>query len=77
MDKSEEDRPKRIFLSHRSIDREIGHDVADSLREIGFDPWLDEDAMPAGADLERSIKDGIVCSCAAVFFVTPQFMNMD
>lgn len=77
MDKIENDRPKRIFLSHRSMDKEIVRDVAATLREIGFDPWLDEDAMPAGANLERAIKDGMVSSCAAVFFVTPNFRDED
>lgn len=33
--------------------------------------------MPAGADLERSIKDGMECSRAAAFFVTPHFTDKD
>ncbi|MGO4326777.1 toll/interleukin-1 receptor domain-containing protein [Cupriavidus sp. 2TAF22] len=73
----EQDRPKRIFLSHKSIDKGIVRDVAKTLREIGLDPWLDEDMMPAGANLERAIKEGMVSSCAAVFFVTPHFQDKD
>ncbi len=67
--------PKKIFLSHKSIDKAIVRDVAATLKEIGFDPWLDEDAMVAGAELERSLKAGMVDSCAAVFFLTSSFTD--
>ena len=43
------------------------------LRALGFDPWLDDDAMPAGSQPDRAIQQGFKDSCAAVFFVTPQF----
>ncbi|WP_159086571.1 toll/interleukin-1 receptor domain-containing protein [Burkholderia sp. LA-2-3-30-S1-D2] len=73
----EQARPKKIFLSHKSIDKAIVRDVCLTLKEIGFDPWLDEDRMTAGANLEREIKHGMVESCAAVFFITPSFSDKD
>ena len=47
----------------------------DTLQLLGFDPWLDEDAMVAGTKLERGIPTGFERSCAAVFFVTPNFSD--
>ncbi len=46
-----------------------------TLEILGFDPWLDEDAMQAGAELERSLMRGFSDSCAAIFFVTPNYKD--
>lgn len=67
--------PMRIFLSHKGADKPMVREFKRTLEELGFDPWLDEDAMAAGAELERSILQGFKDSCAAVFFVTPSFQD--
>lgn len=67
----------RIFLSHKSVDKELVREVKKTLELLGFDPWLDEDSMSAGASLERSIQKGFQDSCAAIFFVTPNFKDED
>lgn len=67
--------PMRIFLSHKGADKPMVREYKRTLEELGFDPWLDEDAMAAGAELERSILQGFKNSCAAVFFVTPSFKD--
>nr|MBK7064143.1 TIR domain-containing protein [Deltaproteobacteria bacterium] len=69
------ERPHRVFLSHKSADKELVRRVHAALRELGFDPWLDDDAMPAGALTERALVDGIEQSCAAAFFVTSRFAD--
>lgn len=71
----EMDRPKEIFLSHKSSDKVLVREIAQSLKAIGYSPWLDEDKMKAGANLERAIRDGFSASCAAVFFITPDFID--
>lgn len=71
----EMEKPKEIFLSHKSVDKLLIREIADTLTSIGFAPWLDEDKMNAGANLERSIRDGFTNSCAAVFFITPNFSD--
>ena len=38
----------KIFLSHKSTDKDAVTDFQKTLRHLGYDPWLDEDAMPAG-----------------------------
>lgn len=64
---------RSIFLSHRSIDKVKISAIKTLLRIVGFDPWIDEERMPAGTSLDRAILDGIKNSCAAVFFITPNF----
>lgn len=67
----------KIFLSHKGIDKDRVRDFKNTLELIGFEPWLDEDAMNAGVELERGIKQGFTDSCAAIFFVTPNFVDED
>ena len=67
--------PTKIFLSHKGADKDLIRNYKRTLSEFKFDPWLDEDAMSAGTELERGIRQGFRDSCAAVFFVTPNFKD--
>lgn len=67
--------PKKIFLSHKSVDKPVVREYFDLLKAIGFDPWIDEDAMTAGVSLERALLDGMKNSCASVFFVTSNYQD--
>ena len=67
--------PMRIFLSHKGADKPLIREYKKTLEILGFDPWLDEDAMQAGAELERSLMQGFSDSCAAIFFVTPNYID--
>lgn len=69
------ERQQRIFLSHKGADKPLVRRFFGSLKTIGVDPWLDEDAMPAGTELERGILQGFKDSCGAVFFITPNFVD--
>ncbi|WP_456265620.1 MULTISPECIES: toll/interleukin-1 receptor domain-containing protein [unclassified Bacillus (in: firmicutes)] len=69
--------PKKIFLSHKGADKPLVREYFQLLKELGFDPWLDEDAMVAGTKLNRGIYEGFKESCAAVFFVTSAFKDED
>lgn len=66
---------KKVFLSHKGVDKETVRDFKKTLELIGYDPWLDEDAMPAGAALDRAILKGMQDSCGVVFFITPSFRD--
>lgn len=74
-DRLPSDTEAKIFLSHKSTDKPIVQRFYASLRELGYQPWLDEPEMPAGSNLERSIRQGFRESCAAVFFVTENFVD--
>lgn len=70
-----ENKPKRIFLSHKSADKPMVRSYKDMLRVIGFDPWMDEDDLKAGDKLHRGIEKGFKDSCAAIFFVTKNYID--
>jgi len=67
--------PMKIFLSHKGIDKPKVREYKEVLSLLGFDIWLDEDAMSAGAELERELLQGFKDSCAAIFFVTPNYLD--
>ena len=69
--------PRKVFLSHKGIDKPLVREYHQTLQLLGFEPWLDEDAMVAGTELERGLLQGFKESCAAVFFVTPRFTDKD
>jgi hypothetical protein len=66
---------KKVFLSHKGIDKDKVADFKSTLQLLGYDPWLDEDAMPAGTPLERGLLQGMKDSCGVVFFITPSFKD--
>lgn len=68
-------RPMKIFLSHKGADKPRIRGYHESLKLLGFESWLDEDAMTAGTNLQRGILQGMAESCAAVFFVTPSYVD--
>jgi Zn ribbon nucleic-acid-binding protein len=67
---------KKVFLSHKGLDKDnLVNEFKDTLRILGYDPWIDEDAMPAGTPLERGLLQGMEDSCGVVFFLTPSFKD--
>lgn len=67
--------PMKLFLSHKGADKATIREYKKLLEELGLSPWLDEDAMSAGTELERGILKGFEESCAAIFFVTPNYKD--
>lgn len=65
----------KIFLSHKGADKPLIRQYKETLDILGFDVWLDEDAMPAGTALHRGILQGFKDSCAAIFFITPNYKD--
>ena len=66
---------KKVFLSHKAVDKEMVVDFKTTLEILGYAPWIDEDAMPAGTPLERGLLQGMQDSCGVVFFITPSFKD--
>ncbi|MED2794124.1 toll/interleukin-1 receptor domain-containing protein [Bacillus wiedmannii] len=67
--------PMKVFLSHKGADKDIVREYHKLFLELGFEPWLDEDAMAAGVGLERALLQGFKESCAVVFFITPNYVD--
>jgi hypothetical protein len=65
----------KVFLSHKGADKPRVRQFFSVLKELGYDPWLDEDAMVAGTEIHRGILQGFKDSGAAVFFITPNFRD--
>ncbi len=65
----------KIFLSHKGVDKPEVREYKVILEVLGFEPWLDEDDMPPGTKLGRGLLKGFQESCAAVFFITPNFTD--
>lgn len=65
----------KVFLSHKGADKPMIRQYKDTLEILGFDVWLDEDAMPAGTALHKGILQGFKDSCAAIFFITPNYVD--
>lgn len=65
----------RIFLSHKGINKDIVRQYWDTLFAVGLRPWMDESDISAGHVLVRALSEGMANSCAAVFFVTPEYVD--
>ena len=65
--------PMKIFLSHKGVDKEMVRRFEKLLRALGFDPWLDDDAMPAGSSRTALSSRALRIRARRYFFVTPQF----
>ena len=65
----------KIFLSHKSSNKELVRDYSKTLALMGYNPWLDEEEMPAGTVPHRGILDGFKKSCAVIFFITDDFKD--
>ena len=66
---------KKVFLSHKGDDKELVNDFKETLKVLGYDPWLDKDAMTLGTLLEQGLSQGMKDSCGVVFFITPSFKD--
>lgn len=67
--------PMKIFLSHKGTNKKIVRKYNDVLKTLGFSPWLDEEDMTAGSNLNRAILQGVDNSCATVFFITDDYQD--
>ena len=51
-------RPKKVFCSHRSVDKPAVDEFARKLRAQGIDAWLDTWEIRAGDDIVEKINAG-------------------
>jgi hypothetical protein len=63
--------PYRVFVSHGSDDRWIAGQIAQCLRDLGADTFLDETSIPKGANFKRIIHKEIAQSDEVVALFTP------
>jgi hypothetical protein len=68
-------RPTKIFLGQNSKNKKLVRYFKSTLNSVKYWPWLDADALKAGAKLERGLLHGMNELCAAVSFITPHFVD--
>lgn len=59
---------KKVFCSHRSIDKPKVEDFARRLRENGIDAWLDKWEVQPGDDIVAKINQGLAEMDAGLIF---------
>jgi hypothetical protein len=65
-----------VFLSHCAEDRDhLVRPVYDALVAGGVVPWLDQEDYYYGRDSRTALRDGLLRSRHAVFFVTPAMLS--
>jgi hypothetical protein len=68
----------QVFLSYSRLPPEnaqFAEELAHILRGAGFEPWLDEEMIPPGADFERLIRQAIAESQHGLFIVTRRWLE--
>jgi hypothetical protein len=66
-----EAKPYRVFVSHGSDDRWIAAQIANCLRSLGAETFLDETNVPKGANFKKIIHKEIALSDEVVALFTP------
>ncbi|PZX92928.1 toll/interleukin-1 receptor domain-containing protein [Flavobacterium aquariorum] len=65
-----------FFISHASEDKdEIVRDLADGLKENGFEVWYDEFELKIGDSLRKKIDNGLSKSRFGIVIISPSFVK--
>ena len=61
---------KRVFIIHSHKDKEKAREITATLREMGYDPWLDEEEIVPGQNWNKAIRQAIENSAVALFLAS-------
>lgn len=65
-----------FFISHASEDKdEIVRDLAEALKENGFEVWYDEFELKVGDSLRKKIDNGLTKSRFGIVIISPSFVK--
>lgn len=65
-----------FFISHASEDKdEIVRDLADALKDSGFEVWYDEFELKVGDSLRKKIDNGLAKSKYGIVIISPWFVK--
>ncbi len=65
-----------FFISHASEDKdEIVRDLAEALKENGFEVWYDEFELKVGDSLRKKIDSGLTKSRFGIVIISPSFVK--
>lgn len=63
--------PISVFLSHHSADKPAIRQLATALTRRGLLPWLDEDRLSLGVDIDQQLTQAIRAGVVTVVLLTP------
>jgi len=61
---------KRIFIIHSHKDKKEAREVTNLLRDMGYNPWLDEEEIVPGQNWNKAIRQAIENSSVALFLAS-------
>ena len=61
----------KCFISHNSKDKAFARRLAQELREVGFEPWLDEWSIFAGESISGKVQSAIASSDYFIVILSP------
>jgi hypothetical protein len=61
----------RLFISYSRVDQAFALKLAEDLRAHGFTVWIDQDAIPAGANWDVQIEKGVGQSDCVLVILSP------
>lgn len=64
-----------VFISYKSEDSEFAFEVDRTIREAGFETWIDQVKLVGGDDWREEIDEALRNSFALVLVVSPRAMN--
>jgi hypothetical protein len=66
----------QVFISYARTpaDKRLAEHIAERLRKAGIRPWLDDESMPGGQQLERALAAGIASSDHVVFLLSQSWI---
>lgn len=76
IENNEQQKQYDFFISHASEDKEdIVRNLAESLRESGFQVWYDEFELKIGDSLRKKIDSGLINSKFGIIIISPSFVK--
>lgn len=67
----------RIFISYSRVDEDFARRLADSLKNIGVDIWLDVSEIPVGVNWSSSIQEALDMCSAMLLIISPDSMQSE
>jgi WD40 repeat protein len=64
-----------VFISYSRADFDLTHKLNDALQMQGKTTWFDQESLPADADVQQEIYQGIEASDNILFILSPRSVN--
>lgn len=67
-----------VFISHASEDKEeVAQPLAEQLKQVGLEVWLDEFELKLGDSIRRKIENGLAESRFGIVILSPDYFRKE